>query len=328
VPLAEEWVEGTKRFANKLWNVGGFILSRLEETAGLPGTEGEGLPSAADLPLEDRWVLSRLYVAHTAADAAYEAYDWAAVCRTLFHFLWDEVADWYIEAVKLRIYGDDMAAAATARRVGRFVLEHVLRLLHPVMPFVTETLWRELTGAAGGRDSLMVAAWPTLSDGWHDPQAEGDFAVLQDLVTELNRFRSQNGIAPSTRFPVVVSSSEQALLAAQGPLVSSLAGLAELRVVAALTDTPGSTTIRFGSGQAQVALSGLIDVEAELARLDRELTKARDDLSRVEGKLANDGFTSRAPAEVVARERDRRAEAAAAIAALEERIAALDALAG
>jgi valyl-tRNA synthetase len=328
VPLAEEWVEGTKRFANKLWNVGGFILSRLEETAGLPGTEGDELPPAADLPLEDRWVLSRLHAAHIATDAAYDAYDWAAVCRTLFHFLWDEVADWYIEAVKLRIYGEDVAAAATARRVGRFVLERVLRLLHPVMPFVTETLWRELTAAAGGRESLMVAAWPTPDDRWHDPQAESDFAVLQDLVTELNRFRSQNSIAPSMRFPVVVSSREQALLAAESPLVSSLAGLEELRVVEALTDTPGSTTIRFGSGQAQVALAGLIDVEAELARLDRELSKARDDLSRVEGKLANDSFTSRAPAEVVARERDKRVEAAAAIAALGERIAALEALSG
>ena len=328
VPLAEEWVEGTKRFANKLWNVGGFVLSRLEETAGLPGTGDDGLPPVEDLPLEDRWVLSRLHAAHTATDAAYDAYDWATVCRTLFHFMWDEVADWYIEAVKLRIYGDDPAAAATARRVGRFVLEHVLRLLHPVMPFVTETLWRELTGAAGGRDSLMVAAWPATSDRWHDPDAEAGFAVLQDLVTELNRFRSQNGIAPSMRFPVVVSSEEPALLAAEGPLVASLAGLSELRVVEELADTPGSTTIRFGGGQAQVALAGLIDVEAELARLGRELAKARDDLDRVEGKLANEGFTSRAPAEVVARERDKRAGAAAAIAGLEERISALTVLAG
>ncbi|MFO7960500.1 MAG: valine--tRNA ligase, partial [Nitriliruptoraceae bacterium] len=326
VPLAEEWVEGTKRFANKLWNVGGFVLSRLEEAAGLP--RPEGLPPLTDLPLEDRWVLSRLYAAHTAADAAYDAYDWATVCRTLFHFLWDEVADWYIEAVKLRIYGDDAAAAATARRVGRFVLEHVLRLLHPVMPFVTETLWRELTGAAGGRDSLMVAAWPEVNDDWHDPQAEQGFAVLQDLVTELNRFRSQNGIAPSTRFPVVVSSEERPLLTSEGPLVSSLAGLSELRVLEEMTDTPGTTTVRFGSGQAQVSLAGLIDVDAELARLDRELAKARDDLARVEGKLANDGFTSRAPAEVVAREREKRAEAAAAIAGIEERIAALTALTG
>jgi len=196
------------------------------------------------------------------------------------------------------------------------------------MPFVTETLWRELTGATGGRDSLMVAAWPEAATAWHDTEAEDGFAVLQDLVTELNRFRSQNGVAPSTRFPVEVTSEHPALLVAEGPLVSSLAGLSELRVVEDLADAPGTTTVRFGGGQAQVSLAGLIDVDAELARLDRELTKARDDLARVEGKLANEGFTSRAPAEVVARERQKRATAAAAIAGLEERIAALTALTG
>ena len=328
VPLAEEWVEGTRRFANKLWNVGGFVLSRLGDATPPPGGEAAPLPPVAELPLEDRWMLSRLHAAHTATDAAYDAYDWATVCRTLYHFLWDAVADWYIEAVKLRIYGQDAAAAATAGQVGRLVLEHLLRLLHPVMPFVTEALWRELTGAPGGRDSLMVAAWPAADPSWHDPAAEEEFARLQELVTELNRFRSQNGIAPSTRFPVVLASSAPASFTAQGPLVASLAGLSQLHVVDELTDTPGSTTIRFGSGQAQIALAGLIDVEAELVRLQRELDRARDDLARVEAKLANEGFTSRAPAEVVARERDRRAGATDAVAALEERITALTALAG
>ncbi|TVR19718.1 MAG: valine--tRNA ligase, partial [Nitriliruptor sp.] len=328
VPLAEEWVEGTKRFANKLWNVSGFVLSRMEESAGLPGTEGGGLPPFTELPLEDRWMLSRLHAAHTAADVAYDAYDWATVCRTLFHFLWDEMADWYIEAVKLRLYGDDAAAAATARRVGRFVLDHVLRLLHPVMPFVTETLWRELTGAAGGQDSLMAADWPTAAAEWHDADAEADFAVLQDLVTEVNRFRSQNGIPPSKRFPLVVAAQDQALLERQGPLVASLAGLSDVHPAGSLEERKGCTTIQFGAGQAQVDLTGLIDVEAELARLDKELTRTQGDLQRVDGKLANEGFTSRAPAEVVAKEREKRAQAETTIAELEERIAALTALAG
>ncbi len=328
VPLAEEWVEGTKRFANKLWNVGGFVLSRLEASTGLPGTGGDGLPPLAELPLEDRWMLSRLRAAHTEADAAYDAYDWATVCRTLFHFLWDEVADWYVEAVKLRLYGDDPGAAAIARRVGRFVLDHVLRLLHPVMPFVTETLWRELTGAAGGPDSLMVADWPVADAAWHAPEAEADFAVLQDLVTEVNRFRSQNGIAPSKRFPLVVAASDRALLERQGPLIASLAGLSEVQLTASLEDRPGCTTIQFGTGQAQVELAGLLDVEAELVRLGKELARAQGDLQRVDGKLANEGFTSRAPAEVVAKERDKRAQAETTISELEERIAALAALAG
>ena len=328
VPLAEEWVEGTKRFANKLWNVGSFILARLAENEGRPGADLEPLPPVHELDLEDRWILSRLHAAHTAADAAYEAYDWATVCRTLYHFVWDEVADWYVEAVKLRLYGEDVEAAATARRVGRHVLEHVLRLMHPVMPFVTEVLWRELTGAAGGRDSLMVAAWPEAPEEWHDADAERAFAVLQDLVTETNRFRSQNGVAPSKRFEVVVASDEEQLIAEQAALIASLAGLSEVTATSALEERDGTSTIRFGAGQAQVELAGLIDVDAELERLSKEADKARADLARVEGKLANEQFTSRAPAEVVAKEREKRERTVEAVVQLDARVAALEQLRG
>jgi valyl-tRNA synthetase len=208
------------------------------------------------------------------------------------------------------------------------VLDHVLRLLHPVMPFLTESLWRTLTGAAGGSDSLMVAAWPEVDPSWRDEQAEAAFAVLQDLVTETNRFRSQNGVAPSKRFKLLIASGERELVDAQAGLLASLAGLSEVETTHHLEDRAGTSTIRFRTGQAQVDLAGLIDVEAELARLDKELARAQGDLARVEGKLANEGFVSRAPAEVVAKERAKRDDAAAAIAALEERIAALTALRG
>jgi valyl-tRNA synthetase len=320
VPLAEEWVEGTKRFANKLWNVGGFALARLE------GTRPGPTPPAEALALEDRWILSRLQAVHLAVDAAYDAYDWATVSRTLYHFVWDELADWYVEAVKVRLYGDDGAAADMARQVLANVADRVLRLLHPVMPFVTEALWRALTGAAGGRDSLMVADWPLPDDRHDDPASERAFGVLQGLVTEVNRFRSQNGIAPSARFELAVASDEGHLLAAQSALVCSLAGLSGLSVVPELDDRHGTSTIVFPAGRAQVELAGLIDVEAELTRLGKERDRLAGDLARTEGKLANTGFVERAPAEVVARERTRREELVAAQAQLDERIEALTAL--
>jgi valyl-tRNA synthetase len=320
VPLAEEWVEGTKRFANKLWNVGGFALARLE------GVRPGPTPAPDALALEDRWILSRLQAVHLAVDAAYDAYDWATVSRTLYHFVWDELADWYVEAVKVRLYGGDPAAADTARQVLANVADRVLRLLHPVMPFVTETLWRVLTGAGGGRDSLMVAAWPRSEAGQADPDSERRFGVLQGLVTEVNRFRSQNGIAPSARFELAVASHEGALLAAQSALVCSLAGLSGLTVVPELADRHGTSTIVFPAGRAQVELAGLIDVEAELTRLGRERDRLAGDLARTEGKLANTGFVERAPAEVVARERTRREELVAARGQLDERIEALTAL--
>jgi valyl-tRNA synthetase len=320
VPLAEEWVEGTKRFANKIWNAGRFALTNLE------GVRPGELPPPEALTLEDRWVLSRLERTRVELDAAYDRFDWAVVCRSLYHFVWDELADWYLEAVKVRMYGDDPEAAEVARRVLAVVLDDVLRLLHPVMPFVTEALWRALTGAAGGHDSLMVADWPAGRPPLVDDDAEQRFGVLQDLVTEINRFRSQNGVAPSARFEVAVATSERALLEEHATLVASLARLSQVRLIDAVEERPGLSTIVFGTGQAQVDLTGLIDVDAELERLDKELTRTEGDLGRVEGKLANASFVERAPADVVARERAKQDELVTAAAQLRERIDALAAL--
>ncbi len=321
VPLAEEWVEGAKRFANKLWNVGGFALARLE------GTRPGPLPPAEELELADRWLLSRLRTVQETTEAAYEAYDWATVCRTLYHFVWDELADWYVEAVKGRLTGDDPASAARARQVLATTADTVLRLLHPVMPFVTESLWRRLTGAAGGAESLMVAGWPVADARHEDEAAERAFATVQDLVTEVHRFRSQNSVAPSVRFPLEVTGEDPTLLEDQAGLIASLAGLEGVTVVPVIPERPGMSTIRFAGGEGAVQLAGLIDVEAELARLAKELDKLAAELARVDGKLANDSFVSRAPEDVVQRERDRREQLRADAAALEERVTSLEDLA-
>ncbi|MFA9430870.1 valine--tRNA ligase [Egicoccus sp. AB-alg2] len=319
VPMAEEWVEGAKRFANKLWNAGRFALSNLD------GTRPDELPPPASFTLEDRWILSRLEAVRAEVDAAYDAYDWPVVSRTLYHFAWDELADWYLEAVKVRLYGDDPAAAEVARQVLAVVLDDLLRLLAPVMPFVTEALWRALTGAEGGSRSLMVAPWPQ-ARATADPEAERDFAVLQDLVTEVRKFRSQNGIAPSARFAITLATHQRAVIEAQEPLVTALAGLSELRFVDALEERAGTSTIVFAAGSAQVELAGLIDVAAELGRLEKELARAEGELARVEGKLGNTAFVERAPADVVAREQARREDLHVQIGQLQERVDALSAM--
>ncbi len=317
VPMAEEWVEGAKRFTNKLWNAGRFALSNLGGVG--PGPLGD----PGSWSIEDRWILSRLAQVQRSVEEGYEGYDWPVVARSLYHFVWDEFADWYLEAIKIRIYGEDEAAAATARHVLASVLDRVLHLLHPLMPFVTEALWRALTGAPGGSTSLMVSDWPEGPVAEIDEDAERDFAVIRDLVTELNRFRSQNSIAPSARFELVVASQERDLLERHRVLVESLAGLSALQCVDALEELPGTSTVVFGSGQGQVNLAGLIDVAAELARLGKELDRTQAELSRVDGKLANEAFVERAPAEVVAKERERREELARNHAQLSERRDAL-----
>jgi valyl-tRNA synthetase len=319
VPLAPEWVEGAKRFTNKLWNIVGFGLRVLDDVR--PGD----LPPRADLALEDRWILSTLERTRVQVDEAYATWDYARVAGALYHLAWDEVADWYLEAVKPRVYGDDPAAKATAQAVLARVLDDLLRMLHPMIPFVTEELWRALTGAEGGADSLMVAAYPTGRPDDLDTDAEAGFAGIRDLVTEVRRFRSQNGVAPSARFPLTVTSASREVLEQHATLVTSLAGLSEVTFVGALEDRPGWSTIVLSGGQAQVELAGLIDVDAELVRIDKELAKAGGDLRGVEGKLGNANFVDRAPAEVVQQQRDRKADLERTITELGSR---RDALAG
>jgi valyl-tRNA synthetase len=319
VPLSADWVEGARRFLNKLFNATRFALQTLD------GTTPGDLPDVADLGLADRWILSRLEATRAAVDEAYVPWDWARMSAALYHFTWDELADWYLESAKLVLYGDDEAAKAATRSVLARVLDDLLRLWHPLIPFVTEELWRHLTGAAGGRDSIMVQPWPHPLD-LRDPQVEADFDVVADLVTEVRRFRSLNDVAPSRRFPLVVASDRADLLAEHADLVMALAGLDGMDVVAEITDRPGTSTIVFGAGEAQVELAGLIDVDAEIARLEREIGKARDAVARSRGKLDNDNFVQRAPADVVQAERDRLDETERAIEELERQVASLGAL--
>lgn len=319
VPLSPEWVEGSRRFLNKLFNATRFALQTLD------GTRPGDLPDLDDLSLSDRWILSRLEATRAAVEDNYETWDFARMSQALYHFTWDELADWYLEASKVVLYGDDEDAKAATQAVLARVFDDLLRMWHPLIPFVTEELWRHLTGAAGGRESLMVQQWPTSRADRH-PDAEVDFDVIADLVTQVRRFRSLNDVAPSRRFPLVVASERADLLAEHAALVTALAGLDALDVVDAITDEPGTSTIVFGAGEAQVELAGLIDVDAEIARLDRELGKARDAVARSRGKLGNDNFVDRAPAEVVQAERARLVETQRAIEELERQVESLGAL--
>jgi valyl-tRNA synthetase len=316
VPLAEEWVEGAKRFVNKLWNAARFTISNLD------GQRPGELPPDDRLTLEDRWLLDALATMHAEVDAAYEAYDWPVVARGIYRFVWDEFADWYLEAVKDRIYGTDEAAQRDARAVLAHVLELTLRLAAPLLPFVTEAAWRPLTGSAGGRDSLMVATWPA-SAGRVDADARTRFAVVQGLVREVHRFRSQLRIAPSVRLELDVEPADpvaREVLAAHAGLVRSLAGLGRIDVVDHLEEREGSSSIVFPTGRARVPLAGVIDLEAEAARVASERDRALADVARLDAKLANQGFVSRAPAEVVAKEREKREAAERVVEELTARL--------
>ena len=295
VPLAEEWVEGGRRFANKLWNATRFVLGQLPG-----GTAVEADVDALELTDEDRWILSRLEAARATVDEAYACYDLARAGQTLYHFIWDEFCDWYLELAKLR---DDAAVGAVLTTV----LDVALRLLHPLMPFVTEELWRTLQG--GGEVTLVRAAWPEAAAHRRDEAAEARFAALTDAVTALRRFRADHGLAPSKRIDVLAAAEPQQreLLAAGVDAISRLAGVANWQFVASGADVSAHPVGKVVTGDAElfVPLAGLVDLDEERERLRRELAKAEQELQRAEAKLANEGFVRKAPEAVVAAEREK-----------------------
>jgi valyl-tRNA synthetase len=291
----EEWVVGARNFCTKLWNATRFAL--------MTGATVDG-PVPASVTGADAWILSRLQAVVTEVDSLYEKYEFAKIADLLYHFAWDEVCDWYIELAKLD-------PTDVTRRVLGEVLDTLLRLLHPFVPFVTEALWTALTG----RESVVIAAWPVADTARANPAAEAAVATLRDVVTEVRRFRSEQGVRPSQRVPARLSGGDglderavRALLRLDEPSDG-------FGVTAALTTAAGV--------RVEFDLSGAIDVAAERARLAKDLAAAQKERDVNSGKLGNSAFTGKAPEAVVAKVRDRLAAADADIARITAAITAL-----
>jgi len=303
VPISEEWAAGSRNFCNKLWNATRFALMNGATTAPF----GTG-----DLSTPDRWILSRLSSVIAEVDGLLEQYEFGKACEALYHFAWDEFCDWYLELAKVPLASGDRRAAETTRRVLGFVLDQMLRLLHPIMPFVTDELWCALTG----EDSVMVAAWPRYE--FSDPAAEATLASLMRLVTEVRRFRSDQGLRPGQRVPARLAGIEGTALAAHEDGIRAL-----LRLTPPGDGFAPSAALAAEGVTVELDLAGTIDVEAERRRLEKDLAAARKEAQQMSAKLGNESFTSRAPAEVVEKSRQRLAAAEADIARLEGRLATL-----
>ena len=312
VPMAEEWVEGARNFTNKLWNATRFAL--------LSGATVSGeLPAHDELSTADRWILSRLGQVVTAIDLAYdgdaalagaEGFEFGEVARTLQAFAWNEVCDWYIELAKLPINRGGREAEVTRRVLGE-VFDVLLRLLHPLVPFVTEALWTTLTG----RESVVIADWPQAAYPT-DPDAQRSVAAVQELVTEVRRFRSEQQIKPGVKLPAVIVAEPDVaeLLAAHTAEIGALARLTDVRVATSIP--AGWSQVHVSGAQLGLDLSGTIDVVAERARLTKGIAAAQAEEAQVSAKLANPSFADKAPGPVVDKTRARLAEARAEIARL------------
>jgi valyl-tRNA synthetase len=321
--ISEDWAAGSRNFCNKLWNATRFALMNGAEVSPDVRAELSAASHAAsrmrDYSIADRWILSRLAGVTAEVDGLLEQFEFGKACEALYHFAWDEFCDWYLELAKVPLSSGDSepggsAAATRTRQVLGFVLDQMLRLLHPVMPFVTDELWCALTG----EDSVMVAPWPTYS--FTDKPAEAEIASVMRLVTEVRQFRSSQGLNPGQKVPARLTGIEATPLAGHEQEIRSL-----LRLTAADAGFISSAQLLAEGVTVELNLAGTVDVAAERKRLERDLAASRKEAQSMTAKLANEAFTSKAPPAVIEKSQQRLATAQSDIATLESRLASLPA---
>ncbi len=314
-------VEANRNFANKLWQATRFVLANTEgariarDPGGAPAE-----PDPATLRAADRWILGRLSRTTAEVTRLLEAYNLGEAGRTLYEFFWSEFADWYIEAAKVRLQGADEAAKAPVRQTLVYTIERTLRLLHPIMPFVTEELWQHLPH---GGDMLIVAPWP--APGATYPAEEEGFRRMQEATRAIRNARAESNVEPGRRIAAIVAGPHAAAFEALRGEFASLARIdpAQLRIEAEAPAPDGAITLAVEDFAIHLPLGGLVDLAAERERLEREIAAAEAEAGRARAMLDNAGFTSRAPEKVVQAQRDRLAAAEERARLLRERLAAL-----
>jgi valyl-tRNA synthetase len=307
IKMSEKRVEGYRHFINKLWNAARFCLMHLDRRYEMPPPEA--------LSLADRWILSRLSRVTAEAASALDTYRFNDAAAALYHFVWHEFCDWYLEAIKPALHGKiEVQAAEASRSVLWRVLHDLLILLHPFIPFVTEEIWHKLPGAAG---SIMSARFPTVRPAAEtaplDPEAENRMGIVIDVISGIRNVRGEMGIAPGLALEAVVHASDAAAQSAveeQRGLIVNLARLKSLAVSANPERPKASATAVARGLTIYVRLEGIIDFAREIERLEKELAKLAQELSSVGRKLHNRDFLAKAPAEVVARVRAQQQELA------------------
>ncbi|WP_234812043.1 valine--tRNA ligase [Mycolicibacterium brumae] len=310
--IGEDHARASRNFATKVFNATRFAL--------MNGAAPAPLPPADQLSDADRWILGRAEAVRAEVDSAFDSYEFNRACESLYHFAWDEFCDWYVELAKVQIYtAQDVGAdPGPTTAVLASVLDTLLKLLHPVMPFVTEALWTALTGA----ESVVVASWPRPSGVAADPVAAKRVSDMQALVTEIRRFRSDQGLADRKKVPARLRGVEAADLVTQLPAVSALAWLTEPGD--GFTPT-ASIEVRLTDGTVlvEVDTSGAVDVAAERRRLEKALAAAEKELKGTGAKLGNEAFLAKAPEAEVAKIRGRRQLATEEVERITARLAAL-----
>jgi len=311
IKLAKQRIEGYRNFGTKLWNAARFC--QMNECEIVPGFD----PGSAKLVV-NRWIRGETVRTAREVTAALEACAFDDVATGLYRFIWNTFCDWHLELIKPILNGDDEAAKAETRATAAWVLDVSLKLLHPVMPFLTEELWDQLAEFGARRDGLLITApWPNLDPAWIDTAAEDEIGLVIATVTEGRSVRSELNVPPSARPPLLVTEAaggRRAIFEANSAVIAATLRISELRFEAA---PKGSIPFMAGGASLALPVAAFIDLAAEKARLSKETAALVGDIERTAKKLGNPDFIARAPEEVVQENRDRLAEAEAARAKLE-----------
>ena len=308
-----ERVDATRNFANKIWNASRFVLMNME------GYDTKA--KLAPYTLADKWILSRL--AHTEKEVTdlLGRFELGEAGRLVYEFIWGEFCDWYIELAKPRLYNKENAEErATAQHVICEVLSSSMKLLHPYMPFITEEIWQCMPHEG---DSIMVAAWPESDEQLFNAEAEAAMNAIMEAIKAIRNMRAEVNVAPGKKVPAIllVADELQQVVADNQSYIKLMASVDELSILRAGGDKPENAMAAVTKGiEVYLPLKGLIDVEKETQRLNKELDGMTKEIGRIEGKLNNAGFLAKAPAEVVEKEKTKAQEIAVKMQAIQERL--------
>ncbi len=312
-------IEGFRNFCNKLWNATNYVLMNTEEhDTGADGSEDFVLSPA------DRWIISRLQEAEQAVCEGFETYRLDLASQALYDFIWKDYCDWYLELTKPVLWDEDAAPEVKkgTRRTLIRVLETTLRLAHPMMPFITEEIWQRIKGLAGTEgDTIMQAAYPIADESLIDQGAVNDIEWVKGVIEGVRTIRGEMNIAPSKKLPVFIKNgneNDQRCLQENEQFLKKLASLESATWLNTGEEAPLSSTALVGDLEIHVPMAGLIDKDAELARIEKDLDKLSKECQRLEGKLSNAKFVDKAPAEVVQKEKDRLVETQSALSKMQE----------
>ena len=322
IKLSRQRIEGYRNFGTKLWNAARF--SQMNEAKRVAGFD----PATVDQTI-NRWIRGELTRAERAVSEAIEGGRFDDAASALYRFVWNVFCDWYLELAKPVFMGTDEVAKAETRAMTAWTLDQTLKLMHPVMPFITEELWDKLAGEGAARTepTLIGSTWPGLPDAFIDAAAEGEIGWLVDLVTEVRQLKAEmnvpQGAKPGLSF-IAPDATTADRIARHRDLILTLARVSDLAAVDAAA--PGAVTFVSGGATVALSLAGLIDLDAERARLTREIAALDSDIGHFDKKLGNPNFVARAAPEVVEEQREKRAEAEAGKVKLQAALARLDAV--